>query len=226
MTRGDDSAAHVLVVEDDRDLRAMLAEIFTDEGYAVTTAADGQQGLRLTLTQPFDAVVLDRGLPALDGLELLVRIRRSGVDTPVLILSALGNPADRVEGLDSGAEDYVSKPFDIAELLARLRALLRRHSDTASTLTLPHQHRLHLEGREVVTPSGEYISLSERECALLEKLAREPGRIFEREALLHAIFPEATEIGVVDTYVHYLRRKLGRDFIATVRGIGYRLGHL
>lgn len=224
MSGADDAAVRVLIVEDDRALRGMLTEIFVDEGYAVTAAGDGQRGLHLALTQPFDAVVLDRGLPVVDGLNLLTRIRRSGIETPVLILSALGNPADRVEGLDSGAEDYLSKPFDIAELLARVRALLRRHRDTARTLPLAHEHRLHVEAHEVITATGTRIPLSERECALLESLAREPGRIFERQALLHAIFPEATEVGVVDTYVHYLRRKLGRDIIATVRGIGYRLG--
>lgn len=226
MNRAEPAAARVLIVEDDRDLRSMLAEIFEDEGYAVTTAADGQRGLHEALTQPFDALVLDRGLPAIEGLDLLARLRRSGVDAPVLILSALGNPADRIEGLDSGAEDYLSKPFDIGELLARVRALLRRHRDTARTLPLPHQCQLHVETHEAVTAEGERVSLSERECALLETLAREPGRVFERHALLQSIFPEAVEIGVVDTYVHYLRRKLGRGVIATVRGIGYRLGDL
>lgn len=224
MNRAEPATARVLIVEDDRDLRDMLAEIFEGEGYAVTTAPDGQRGLHEALTQPFDAMVLDRGLPAIEGLDLLARIRRSGVDTPVLILSALGNAADRVEGLDSGAEDYLSKPFDIGELLARVRALLRRHRDTARTLPVPHQGQLHVEAHEVVTASGDHVALSERECALLELLAREPGRVFERQALLHLIFPEAVELGVVDTYVHYLRRKLGRDVIATVRGIGYRLG--
>ena len=120
MNPAPEAAAQLLIVEDDRDLRGMLAEIFAEEGYSVTTAPDGQQGLHVLLTHHFDAVVLDRGLPAIDGLDLLARIRRSGVDTPVLILSALGNPADRVEGLDSGAEDYLTKPFDIAELLARV----------------------------------------------------------------------------------------------------------
>ncbi len=224
MNPAPEAAAQLLIVEDDRDLRGMLAEIFAEEGYSVTTAPDGQQGLHVLLTHHFDAVVLDRGLPAIDGLDLLARIRRSGVDTPVLILSALGNPADRVEGLDSGAEDYLTKPFDIAELLARVRALLRRHRDTARTLALPQQQQLNVEAHEAITVSGERISLSERECALLEALAREPSRVFERHALLHAIFPEATDVGVVDTYVHYVRRKLGREVIATVRGIGYRLG--
>lgn len=226
MNRAEPAAARVLIVEDDRDLRSMLAEIFEDEGYAVTTAADGQRGLHEALTQPFDALVLDRGLPAIEGLDLLARLRRSGVDTPVLILSALGNAADRIEGLDSGAEDYLSKPFDIGELLARVRALLRRHRDSARTLPLPHQCQLYVETHEAVTAEGERVSLSERECALLETLAREPGRVFERHALLQSIFPEAVEIGVVDTYVHYLRRKLSRGVIATVRGIGYRLGDL
>ena len=216
----------VLVVEDDRDLRGMLIEIFEGEGYSVSSAGDGQAGLHLVLTQPFDALVLDRGLPALDGVDLLERSRRSGIDTPVLILSALGNAADRVEGLDSGAEDYLAKPFDIAELLARVRALLRRHRETARALPLPEGNQLMVDAHEVMTPGGTRIPLSERESDLLEMLARSPSRVFERSALLHANFPEATELGVVDTYVHYLRRKLGRDAIATVRGIGYRLGPL
>lgn len=224
MTPAEPAATRVLIVEDDRDLRGMLTEIFASEGYAVATAGDGQQGLHQLLTEPFDAVVLDRGLPAIAGLDLLTRIRRAGIETPVLILSALGNAADRVEGLDAGAEDYLSKPFDIAELLARVRALLRRHRETAPTLALPHRLRLHAAAHEAITAAGERIPLSERESALLEALAREPGRIFERQALLHTIFPEATDLGVVDTYVHYVRRKLGRDVIATVRGIGYRLG--
>lgn len=219
-----EDAVRVLIVEDDRHLRSMLAEIFAEEGYAVTPAADGQQGLHLTLTQSFDAVVLDRGLPVLDGLDLLARIRSSGVETPVLILSALGNPADRVDGLDSGAEDYLTKPFDIGELLARMRALLRRHRDTARTLVLPRQLRLHVDALEAVDAEGGSITLSRGECRLLEVLAREPGRVIERQALLRSVFPEAIDLGVVDTYVHYVRRKLGRDVIVTVRGVGYRLG--
>ncbi|ARJ07713.1 two-component system response regulator (plasmid) [Cnuibacter physcomitrellae] len=214
----------MLVVEDDRSLSAMLEELFVDEGYRVTTARDGQQALHLALTEGFDVVVLDRGLPILEGLDVLSRWRRSGVGVPVLVLSALGNPADRVEGLDRGAEDYLTKPFDIDELLARVRALLRRHETTAATLALPGGSHFRPSLRQVIRPSGGSVTLSERESALLEVLARDRNQVFERSTLLRLAFPVAEELGVVDTYVHYLRRKLGRDVIDTVRGIGYRLG--
>ena len=216
--------ASILIVEDDRSLAAMVRELFVDEGYRVTLAHDGQHALHLALTQPFDAVVLDRGLTLLDGLDVLSRWRRSGVVVPVLVLSALGNPADRVEGLDRGAEDYLAKPFDIDELLARVRALLRRHESVAGALTL-HDGAVFLPSeRRVDRPSGEPVALSERESALLEVLARDRRQVFERATLLRLAFPVAEEPGVVDTYVHYLRRKLGKGVIETVRGIGYRLG--
>ncbi len=214
----------ILIVEDDRSLSAMLDELFAEEGYAVTLAHDGQRALHLALTQDFDAIVLDRGLPLLEGLDVLTRWRRSGVGVPVLVLSALGNPADRVEGLDSGAEDYLSKPFDIDELLARVRALLRRHETTAATLPLCDGGVFTPSTRLVVRGSGETVALSERESTLLEVLARDRSQVFERATLLRLAFPVAEELGVVDTYVHYLRRKLGRGVVDTVRGIGYRLG--
>ena len=213
----------LLVVEDDSELADMLAELLTGEGYAVDIARDGQRGLHLGLTRTYDAMVLDRGLPAIDGLDLLGRLRGRGVTTPVLVLSALGNPADRVEGLDAGAEDYLGKPFDVDELAARLRALTRRHAEEATTLPVLGGV-LHPATHEVVLDDGERVALSERESGLLEVLARHPGRVYDRERLLDTVFPDAGEVGVVDTYVYYLRRKLSRDVVATVRGVGYRLG--
>ena len=213
----------LLVVEDDSELADMLAELLTGEGYAVDVARDGQRGLHLGLTRTYDAMVLDRGLPAIDGLDLLGRLRGRGVTTPVLVLSALGNPADRVEGLDAGAEDYLGKPFDVDELAARLRALTRRHAEEATTLPVLGGV-LHPATHEVVLDDGERVALSERESGLLEVLARHPGRVYDRERLLDTVFPDAGEVGVVDTYVYYLRRKLSRDVVATVRGVGYRLG--
>jgi two-component system response regulator QseB len=217
------TGARVLVVEDDLQLSEMLVELLDLGGYQVEVAHDGQRGLHLGLTGRFDAIVLDRGLPAIDGLDVLSRLRSRGVETPVLILSALGLPRDRVDGLDAGAEDYVTKPFDIDELLARLRALLRRHVDHAAELPLP-AGRLLIETRAVVTNGGTHVMLSEREFDLLMLLARRPRQVFGREALRELVFTDATEDGVVDTYVHYLRRKLGRSTIRTVRGIGYQLG--
>lgn len=213
----------VLLVEDDRRLSAMLVEILRTEGYVVNAAADGQSGLHLGLTRRYDVLILDRGLPAIDGLDLLSRLRSRGVATPVLILSALGLPRDRVEGLDAGAEDYLSKPFDVDELLARTRALRRRHHDGADVLPLPGG-RLLVSSRSVELAGAPPQFLSERENELLETLARRPGRVFTRSELMARVFADADDDGVVDTYVHYLRRKLGRPVVRTVRGIGYQLG--
>jgi two-component system, OmpR family, response regulator QseB len=216
-------APRLLLVEDEAELVAMLRELLVDEGYAVDVATDGQAGLHRGLVDHYDVVVLDRRLPALDGLDLLERWRRRGVTTPVLVLSALGNPAERVEGLDAGAEDYLTKPFDVDELLARLRALLRRHLDRARVLPLP-AGRLDLDTREVHGVGDDPVALSDRECDLLAVLAARPQRLFSRDDLLAVVFPDATNPIAVDTYVHYLRRKLGRDVVDTVRGRGYRLG--
>ncbi len=222
-----ESAAHeasrVLLVEDDRSLAAMLEEILATEGYVVDLARDGQAGLHRGLTRTYAVIVLDRGLPAIEGLDLLARLRARGVVTPVLVLSALGLTRDRVEGLDAGAEDYLSKPFDIDELLARIRALLRRHTDQADAVAVP-SGRLLISSRVVQTDAGTTTDLSERECELLAVLARRPHRVFTRSELVAAVFPDADDDGVVDTYVHYLRRKLTRDVIRTVRGLGYQLG--
>jgi DNA-binding response OmpR family regulator len=215
------SLLRVLLVEDDPQLSAMLSGLLGEEGYTVDVAGDGQRGLHLGLTRAYDVMVLDRGLPAIEGLDLLGRLRRSGVHTPALVLSALGNPADRVDGLDAGAEDYLGKPFDIDELLARLRALLRRHHDSSPTIPFAGG-RLDVTTRCVRLDSGEEVVLTEREAALLELLARNPGRIFSRADLLANVFDEGGEDNLVDTYVSYLRRKLGRETVVTVRGLGYR----
>jgi two-component system response regulator QseB len=216
-------ARRLLLVEDDRSLSAMLEEILAGAGYVVDLARDGQAGLHLGLSRTYDVIVLDRGLPAIEGLDLLGRLRARGVAVPVLVLSALGLARDRVDGLDAGAEDYLSKPFDIDELLARIRALLRRHGDVADALRVPGG-QLVVSARTVVGVDGETLFVSERECALLAVLARRPRRVFSRSELMSEVFPDAEDDGVVDTYVHYLRRKLGRDTVRTVRGLGYQLG--
>lgn len=206
----------------------MLCGVLAEEGYVVDVARDGQRALHLALTSTYDVAVLDRRLPAIEGLDLLGRLRASAVTTPVLVLSALANPADRVRGLDAGAEDYLGKPFDLDELLARLRALRRRHLDTARLLPVG-AWRLDLRTRQVVPAPGAETTLpvaelSERECDLLAALAGRPGRVFSRRELLSLAFPEARSEAVVDTYVHYLRRKLGAEVVTTVHGRGYRLG--
>ncbi len=201
----------------------MLRELLESEGYSVGVVHDGQRALHEGLSRRFDVLLLDRGLPAIDGLDVLGRLRSKGVTTPALILSALSNPADRVEGLDRGAEDYLGKPFDIDELLARLRSLLRRHAAVSDTVRVPGGF---LEGtsRTVTLDGGDVFVLSERENELLLHLARRPRQIFTRGSLIDSVFTEADDEGVVDTYVHYLRKKLGRPVVMTVRGVGYRLG--
>ena len=214
----------MLVVEDDRELSAMLVELLTDEGYRVDAALDGQRGLHLALTRTPDVLVVDRGLPAIEGVDLVRRLRRQGIAAPVLMLTARGTVRDRVEGLDAGAEDYLVKPFDVDELLARLRALLRRHGEDADEL---RARRRPAAGRPA--PRGRPPAASPSTCRrasarLLEVLARRPTRVFSREELLDRVFEDADTPGSVDTYVYYLRRKLGRDVVHTVRGTGYRIG--
>lgn len=217
------SLPSLLLVEDDADLASLIERVLTSEGYAVTRAPDGQRGLHLALSRTFDVLVLDRGLPAVEGLDLLARLRRRGVATPVLVLSARGTVQDRIDGLDAGAEDYIAKPFELAELLARIRALLRRHQDQADLLPVPGG-LLDRRERTVRSAAGGIVELSEREAALLALLASRPGQVFTRQDLLNRVFDEAESGNLVDTYVHYCRRKLGRSVISTVRGLGYRLG--
>jgi len=219
------SGVSLLLVEDDLELAGLLDRVLTDEGYQVSHAPDGQRGLHLALTRGFEVMVVDRGLPAVEGLDLIGRLRGRGVATPMLVLSARGTTQDRVDGLDAGAEDYLSKPFELTELLARLRALLRRHPDRTESLQIPGG-QLDLSTRTVRRASGDQVELSEREARLLALLAARPGAVFSRGELLDRVFDAAESETVVDTYVHYCRRKLGRGVITTVRGLGYRLGAL
>jgi two-component system, OmpR family, response regulator QseB len=214
----------LLVVEDDRVLSGMLAALFTDEGYRVDTAYDGQQGMHRGLTGDYDALIVDRGLPVMDGAELVALLRSRGITTPALILTARGAVEDRVEGLDAGAQDYLVKPFEIPELLARVRALLRRTDNAAAIsaggLVLDRVTR-RVSG---ATPEGVDVELSEREAALLGALMAAPKRVFSRAQLLDSVFDGAESTGAVDLYVHYLRRKLGKQAVRTVHGTGYRFG--
>jgi len=203
----------------------MLVELFTGEGYRVETAFDGQQGMHLGLTGNYDAIILDRGLPVMDGADLVALLRSRGIATPALLLTARGSVEDRVEGLDAGAQDYLVKPFEVTELLARVRALLRRNDD-AATVVQAGGLRLDLLTRRAggATPDGEDVELSDRESALLATLMSAPGRVFSRAQLLERAFDGAESDGTIDLYVHYLRRKLGKQVIRTVHGSGYRYG--
>jgi two-component system response regulator QseB len=215
----------LLLVEDDNELADLLAGALGDEGYAVDVARDGQRGLHLGLTRPYDIVVIDRRLPVLDGLELLGRLRANAVQARALLLTAMGTVHDRVDGLDAGADDYLVKPFDLDELSARLRALSRRSIEATGVLRIGAAH-LDLGRHEVVLPDGERVSLAAREFELLRVLADRPDVVRSRAELRRSVFREAPAQSIVDTYVYYLRRKLGRPVVRTVHGRGYRLGAL
>lgn len=224
-TAGVSGKPRVLVAEDDSRLASMLDTLLESEGFEVEVARDGQRALHLGLTARFDVIVLDRGLPAVEGLDVLRRLRDDGVTTPILVLSALGTAPDRVDGLNAGAEDYLAKPFDIDELVARVRALMRRAAAVVPMVRFPGG-RLDTGSRTVTLDDGSRTVLSERESDLLELLARRPGQVFPRTLLLDEVFAAADDPGVVDTYVHHLRRKFGRSLVETVRGVGYRMGSL
>ena len=213
----------LLLVEDDPELSEMLTDTLTDEGYQVDRAPDGQRGLHLGLTRSYDVMVIDRLLPALDGLDLLARLRSRAVPARALMLTALGTVADRVAGLDAGADDYLAKPFDLDELSARLRALCRRVPDTAEALRIG-RGLLDLAVRDVVLPDGGRVPLSAREFELLRALSARPHHVHSRAQLRSRVFDEAAAASIVDRYVYYLRRKLGRSVVRTVHGLGYRLG--
>ncbi len=218
-------APRILVVEDDPELSELLERLLGDAGYRVRLARDGQAGLHAALTAEFDVLIVDRGLPGIDGLDLIRRLRGRGFGTPVLVVTAYGSLADRVGGLDAGAEDYLVKPFEVEELLARLRALRRRHRSDAEILRLG-TGELDLSARVVRRGDGTEIELSGREAALLRTLAVRPTRVFSRDELRENVFDAAESASIVDTYVHYLRRKLGSGTVLTVRGLGYRAGTL
>ncbi len=215
----------LLVVEDDRELNDTLAEALSDEGYLVDQARDGHRGLHLGLTRPYDVLVVDRRLPAVDGLDLIARLRARAVVARALVLTALGTVADRVAGLDAGADDYLSKPFELDELSARIRALCRR-VDEADTHVALGTGWLDVVERQVVRGDGARVDLSTRELALLRALADRPRSVHTRAELRRTVFADTEAASIVDTYVYYLRRKLGRDAISTVHGSGYRLGAL
>jgi two-component system response regulator QseB len=214
----------VLLVEDDAQLGPLIERVL-DESYEVTRAVDGEAGLRAGLDDDFDVMVIDRRLPLCDGLDLVQALRRHRVVTPILMLTALGSVADRVDGLDAGANDYLVKPFDFDELLARLRALRRTYSGQGPLIDIGHW-QFYPESRTVYSPYDGRIQLTVRESALLRMLANEPLRTFTRTHILRAVFENDELPGTVDTYVHYIRRKTDKDIIETVRGEGYRLGQL
>lgn len=217
-----DPRARLLYVEDDADIAEMTIEVLS-ETYDVDHVADGSAALRRALDERYDVMVIDRRLPGMDGASLVEAIRTARITTPILMLTALGAVPDRVDGLDAGANDYLTKPFDFDELLARLRALRRgfqaegRRRAIGDWIFIPDSWTLH-------APNGLRVALTATEASFLEFLSASPERVFSREEILRAVFTGADGVGTVDTYVHYIRRKTVPDMIDTVRGRGYRAG--
>jgi len=211
----------ILLIEDETDLLASLAKALREEGYAVDTSTDGETGLYKAESADYDALVLDVMLPRLDGWEILRRLRESK-KTPVLMLTARDAARDRVRGLDSGADDYVVKPFDLDELFARLRALIRRTTGQPKNRIEIGPVMLNLAARQV-SLLGAAVALTPREYALLEYLALHRGETVTRTTLYEHLFDENgdTLSNLLDVHVSNLRKKLGADFILTRRGYGY-----
>jgi len=214
----------VLLVEDDQRLGPLIEQVLA-ETYEVTLIADGDAGLRAGLDGTFDAIVVDRRLPGTDGVTIVETLRARRVVTPILMLTALGGLADRVGGLDAGANDYLVKPFEFDELLARLRAIMRTFTGEGPVIAVG-DWQFYPESRCIYSPYDGRIQLTARETALLRLLAENPLRTFSRRQILSEVFENDEQPGTVDTYVHYVRRKTDKDLISTVRGEGYRLGAL
>ncbi|MEV6623450.1 response regulator transcription factor [Amycolatopsis sp. NPDC051114] len=214
---------NLLVVEDDAAIGSVLESTLRLHGHQVCWRRDGRTALQAAETGDFDLVLLDLGLPDLDGVEVCRRLRAALPASVLVILTARQEEMDVVVGLDAGADDYLVKPFEAEELLARLRALGRRDLEGAECLPLGAA-ALDLQRHEVVLPRGERITLSGREFELLRTLAQRPKAIHPRASLRTNVFADSTGESIVDTYVYYLRRKLGRDVVRTVHGLGYQLG--
>ena len=215
--------AAILIVDDDAPILRMLGRTFSAEGYTVETAADGGQALAAVERSAPDLVVLDVGLPGVDGLSVCRRLREKGLATPVLLLTARDAIPDRVAGLDAGADDYLVKPFATDELLARVRALLRRGKEPEELLAFGD---ITLEaGTRTAYRAGEPVSLSAREADLLALLLRNARRVVSRDHAIGEIWQGDASANVVDRYVSNLRRKLGEPpLIETVRGVGFIIG--
>ena len=214
----------LLVVEDDPDLNRQLVTALTDQGYAVDSARDGEEGHFLGDTEPYDAVVLDLGLPILDGVSVLEKWRRNGRKMPVLILTARDRWSDKVQGFDAGADDYVAKPFHMEEVLARLRALIRRTSGHA-TAELSCGPLLLDPKAARVTVDGNAVKLTSLEFRLLSYLMHHKGRVVSRGELVEHLYDQDfdRDSNTIEVFVGRLRKKLGVDVLRTLRGLGYCL---
>ncbi len=219
----------ILLVEDEHKIAASIKRGLELENFVVDLAFDGTAGLDLAIGEPYDIIILDRMLPEIDGIEICAQLRKKGIHTPILILTAKGQIADKVEGLDAGADDYLLKPFAFEELLARLRALTRRPRQSVSQILKLED--LTLDTTSYTVKRGEkYIQLSSKEFALLEYFMRHANKILTKEQIITHVWSYESDVlpNTVEVYVGYLRGKIDKPFrkplIHTVRGFGYRIG--
>jgi DNA-binding response OmpR family regulator len=216
--------SRILIAEDEPRIVRFLVKGLQAEGHSTTSATDGNEALHLALSGEFDLMLLDLGLPGRDGIDVLAEVRRRQVRLPIIVLTARTATADIVAGLDSGASDYVRKPFRLAELLARVRRQLRPENRAEDFVLRNGGLSLDLRTRQA-TVSGRLIDLSAREFTLAEMFMRHPGQVLSREQILSHVWGYDYDpmSNIVEVYVRYLRGKIGADRIATVRGAGYRL---
>ena len=214
----------ILIVEDEPNLQRQLRQTLESAGYAVDSAADGEEGQYLGETEAYDAVILDLGLPEVDGLTVLDRWRKHGHKMPVLVLTARDSWSDKVAGLDAGADDYLAKPFQSEELIARLRALIRRASGNASSELVAGDVRLDTRSGKV-TRAGEPVKLTAQEYKLLSYLLHHKGKVVSRTELIEHIYDQDfdRDSNTIEVFVTRIRKKLGADIITTIRGLGYQL---
>lgn len=218
----------ILIIEDERHLAKILKKGLEENGFIVDMCHDGEDGLYMAETYPFDAILLDILLPRMDGLTILNRLRAKNIGVPVLMLTAKGELEDRVKGLNTGADDYIAKPFDFQELLARLNAVIRRSSNKASPVISIDDLTISMD-LKTVTRSGKDIRLSTKEYSLLEYLVLNSGRVISRTELTEHMYDTDFDLdsNVIDVYINYLRNKIdkgfGRNLVHTVRGAGYVL---
>ncbi len=214
----------ILIVEDEPTLGPQLKNTLTNAGYAVDLATDGEDGHFLGSTESYDAVILDLGLPEIDGLTVLDRWRKEGRNFPVLVLTARDSWSDKVSGLDAGADDYLAKPFQSEELIARLRALIRRASGNASSELMAGDVRLDTRSGKV-TLNGQSVRLTAQEYKLLAYLMHHKGKVVSRTELIEHIYDQDfdRDSNTIEVFVTRIRKKLGMDVITTIRGLGYSL---
>ena len=215
----------LLVVEDDKNLNRQLVEAFEEAGYAVDAATDGEEGHFLGDTEPYDAVILDIGLPMMDGITVLEKWRRAGRKMPVLLLTARDRWSDKVAGIDAGADDYVAKPFHMEEVQARIRALVRRAAGLASNEIVVGPVALDTRAGKV-SVDGRLVRLTSHEYRLLAYLMMHQGRVVSRTELVEHLYDQDfdRDSNTIEVFVGRLRKKLGVDLIRTIRGLGYTVG--